>query len=140
MMFTMRNLPDAERYISWNDFYYSLLSKGEVHQLIIRPDSNVVTVSLHEGALFKGKPVRNLNYFMNILDIESFEKKLREAEKNLGIKPENRVPVIYERNQENAWIILIALIALSLISLMMLKSSNIKSIQPMDFFVSFKTN
>lgn len=135
MIFSMGNVPEADRYISWNDFYYSLLSKGEVHQLIVRPDLNVVTITLHEGAVYKGKISRNRNYYMNIVDIKSFENKLREAEKSLGIRPENGIPVIYERSQENAWIILIALVALSLFSLMMIKSSNIKSLPPMDFFV-----
>lgn len=37
---------------------YSMLSKGEVEELIVRPDLEVVTIVLHEGAVIKGKKVR----------------------------------------------------------------------------------
>ena len=46
------------RYVSWNEFVYSMLSKGEVEELIVRPDLEVVTIILHEGAIIKGKRVR----------------------------------------------------------------------------------
>lgn len=36
---------------------YSMLSKGEVEELIVRPDLEVVTIVLHEGAVIKGKKV-----------------------------------------------------------------------------------
>lgn len=37
-----------------------MLSKGEVDELIVRPDLEVVTIILHEGAVIKGKKVRKL--------------------------------------------------------------------------------
>lgn len=46
------------RYVSWNEFVYTMLSKGEVEELIVRPDLEVVTIVLHEGAVLKGKRVR----------------------------------------------------------------------------------
>lgn len=45
------------RYVSWNEFVYNMLAKGEVEQLIVRPDIEVVTIILYEGAIIKGKRV-----------------------------------------------------------------------------------
>ncbi|XP_059059705.1 paraplegin [Achroia grisella] len=84
------------RYVSWNEFVYSMLSKGEVDELIVRPDMEVVTIILHEGAVVKGKRTTHRVYHMNVGDIHRFEEKLREIEKNLGVK--EGVRVIYDRN------------------------------------------
>ncbi|XP_052752497.1 paraplegin [Galleria mellonella] len=84
------------RYVSWNEFVYSMLSKGEVEELIVRPDMEVVTIILHEGAVVKGKRATHRVYHMNVGDIHRFEEKLRETEKNLGVK--EGVRVIYDRN------------------------------------------
>ncbi|KAJ8737297.1 hypothetical protein PYW07_000568 [Mythimna separata] len=84
------------RYVSWNEFVYSMLSKGEVEELIVRPDLEVVTIILHEGAIIKGKRSNHRVFHMNVGDIHRFEEKLRETEKNLGVK--EGVRVIYDRN------------------------------------------
>lgn len=47
------------RYVSWNEFVYSMLTKGEVEELIVRPDLEVVTIILYEGAIIKGKRVKH---------------------------------------------------------------------------------
>ena len=39
------------------------------------------------------------SYIMKLPDIETFEERLRKAEEELGIKPENRVPVTYQRDE-----------------------------------------
>ncbi|KAI8430539.1 hypothetical protein MSG28_000774 [Choristoneura fumiferana] len=84
------------RYVSWNEFVYSMLSKGEVDELIVRPDLEIVTIILHEGAVIKGKKATHRVYHMNVGDIHRFEEKLRETEKSLGVK--EGVRVIYDRN------------------------------------------
>lgn len=84
------------RYVSWNEFVYSMLSKGEVEELIVRPDMEVVTIILHEGAIIKGKKTNHRVYHMNVGDIHRFEEKLRETEHSLGVK--EGVRVIYDRN------------------------------------------
>lgn len=43
--------------MSWNEFLYQMLAKGEVEQVIVRPDIDIVTIILHEGAIIKGKRV-----------------------------------------------------------------------------------
>ncbi|CAH2103407.1 unnamed protein product [Euphydryas editha] len=84
------------RYVSWNEFVYSMLSKGEVEEIIVRPDLEIVTIILYEGAVIKGKKTTHRVYHMNVGDIHRFEEKLRETEKNLGVK--EGVRVIYDRN------------------------------------------
>ncbi|XP_075990806.1 mitochondrial inner membrane m-AAA protease component paraplegin-like [Anticarsia gemmatalis] len=84
------------RYVSWNEFVYTMLSKGEVEELIVRPDLEVVTIILHEGAIIKGKRTNHRVYHMNVGDIHRFEEKLRETEKSLGVQ--EGVRVIYDRN------------------------------------------
>lgn len=53
------------RYVSWNEFVYSMLSKGEVEELIVRPDMEVVTIILHEGAIIKGKKVSVCSFYFS---------------------------------------------------------------------------
>lgn len=48
------------RYISWNEFVHFMLSKGEVEEIIARPDLDIVTIRLYEGAVIKGRKV-NIN-------------------------------------------------------------------------------
>jgi spastic paraplegia protein 7 len=36
-----------------------MLAKGEVEEVIVRPDVDIVTIILHDGAVIKGKRVRN---------------------------------------------------------------------------------
>lgn len=47
------------RYVSWNEFVHHMLAKGEVEEVIVRPDVDIVTIILYDGAIIKGKRVRN---------------------------------------------------------------------------------
>lgn len=40
-----------------------MLAKGEVEQIIVRPDIEIVTIILYEGAVVKGKRVSIIVYF-----------------------------------------------------------------------------
>lgn len=56
------------RYISWNEFVHLMLAKGEVEEIIARPDLDIVTIRLFEGAIIKGRKVNIdiyefINYF-----------------------------------------------------------------------------
>ena len=63
-----------------------MLAAGEVKELIIRPDLEMVTIILHEGAIVKGKRVISNVFHMAIADSSKFEEKLRKVELNMGIK------------------------------------------------------
>lgn len=63
-----------------------MLAAGEVKEVIIRPDMEMVTIILHEGAIIKGKKVSSTIFHMAVADVAKFEEKLRDVEKRLGIK------------------------------------------------------
>jgi spastic paraplegia 7 len=45
------------RYVSWNEFVHHMLAKGEVEEIIVRPDLDIVTIILYDGAIIKGRRV-----------------------------------------------------------------------------------
>lgn len=73
---------------------------------------------------------------MNIVDMSRFEAKLREAEDRLGIRPESRIPVIYQRNSDTAGKLLASIIVGGLILAMLTRTKSFKSPISMDTFVS----
>lgn len=96
-----------------------MLAKGEVEQIVVKPDLEKVIVYLHEGAIINGRPAARKHYQMTIPGLQNFETKLRKAEESLGIRPENGVPVIYSRNDgELASLIALAIVALILMRLL----------------------
>ena len=111
MLFPPANKPDVLRYISWNEFYHQMLSKGEVELIVVKPDLDLVTIYLYEGAVIRGQKPPFRSYHMNIVNVPTFEARLRAAEANLGIKPDQSVQIIYERNQENIWFGIISILA-----------------------------
>ncbi|CAG2120070.1 unnamed protein product, partial [Medioppia subpectinata] len=134
LLFPNSNTPDVLRYVSWNEFLHQMLAKGEVEQLVVKPELDLVTIYLHEGAVIKGKRSDHRTYHMNIVDVPSFERRLRDAERQLAVKPDKAVPVVYERNQESNWLLLVSLVAVSLMILIMFRSGQIKTPVNMDMF------
>lgn len=43
--------------ISWNDFVNEMLAKGEVSRVQVVPESDIVEIHLHPGAVIFGRPV-----------------------------------------------------------------------------------
>uniref|UniRef100_A0A1A9WXZ6 AAA+ ATPase domain-containing protein n=1 Tax=Glossina brevipalpis TaxID=37001 RepID=A0A1A9WXZ6_9MUSC len=119
----------STRYVSWNEFVYHMLAAGEVKELIIRPDMEMVTIILHEGAIIKGKKVSSTIFHMAVADAAKFEEKLRDVEKRLGIK--EGVPITYDRQSDASGRILLLLI---FIALLMALSSRMKGMKnPLGF-------
>ncbi|UYV61543.1 K02A2.6-like [Cordylochernes scorpioides] len=137
LMFPNSNHGDSYRYVSWIEFFHGMLSRGEVKELVVKPELNLVIIHLQDGAYIKGKRADHLTYHMNIAGVGQFEEKLRVAERSLGIGPENQIPVVYERAQDNMWIILIALVAVAASILYMFRSGHIKTPSPMDIAKPF---
>ncbi|KAL1131091.1 hypothetical protein AAG570_012328 [Ranatra chinensis] len=122
------------RYVSWNEFLYHMLAKGEVEEIIIRPDLEMVTIILHEGAVVKDKRMEHNTFHMNIVDIKKFEEKLREAEKRMGIAPGGGVSVVYERGSETAGKLLASIILASVIISLLSRTVSVRSSISMDRF------
>lgn len=83
--------------ISWNDFVHEMLAKGEVSRVQVIPESDIVDIYLHPGAVIFGRPRLGLMYRMQVANIDKFEEKLRAAEEELNIDPKDRIPVSYKR-------------------------------------------
>ncbi|KAF5271018.1 hypothetical protein FQR65_LT05368 [Abscondita terminalis] len=132
LMFPSSNQPDVVRYVSWNEFLYQMLAKGEVEEIIVRPDIEIVTIILHDGAVIKGKRVDYKTYHMNVIDIHKFEDKLREAERRLGIK--EGVPVVFERGGDAAGKLLLSLLLVGIVMSILARSRSIRPPISMDTF------
>lgn len=75
---------DINRQVSWQEFVYHMLAVGEVKELIVRPDADLVAIVLHEGAIVKGRRAGPY-YILTVPDVGRFEEKLRDIERKLGI-------------------------------------------------------
>ncbi|XP_016949391.1 paraplegin [Drosophila biarmipes] len=122
----------STRYVSWNEFVHHMLAVGEVKELIIRPDMEMVTIILHEDAVIKGRKVSSTIFHMAVADANKFEEKLREVEKRLGIK--DGVPVTYDRQTDTTGRILMLLLVCALLVSIATRMKSIKSPLSMDSF------
>jgi len=134
LLFPSSNQPEVIRYVSWNEFLHHMLAKGEVEEIIVRPDLDVVTVILYDGAVIKGKRVDHSTYHMNIVDIKKFEEKLRAAEQQLGIPSGSGVTVVYERGSDTAGKLLASVIVASIIISLLSRARSAKNPISMDRF------
>ncbi|CAG7825507.1 unnamed protein product [Allacma fusca] len=128
------NQPELVRWVSWNEFVHHMLAKGEVEEIVAKPDSELVTIILHEGAVIKNRKVENNIYHMRVADIGKFEVKLRAAEDRLGIRPDSRVPVVYDRMAETFTKLLVPLLIL-LIAFRLMRSKSFKNAINLDSFM-----
>lgn len=112
-----------------------MLAKGEVAEVIVRPDIDIVTIVLHEGAVIKGRRMTHRTFHMNIVDTNKFEEKLRAAEQRLGIPLGKGVPIVYERNADTAGRLLSTLIAAAILISIVSRMKGFKSPISMNSFV-----
>lgn len=73
---------------------------------------------------------------MNVVNVNSFEEKLREAEARLGIKQGMGVPVLFERSSDTAGKLLASLIVAGLLLSALSRGKGLRSPLSMDSFVS----
>uniref|UniRef100_A0A8D2DNX0 Mitochondrial inner membrane m-AAA protease component paraplegin n=1 Tax=Sciurus vulgaris TaxID=55149 RepID=A0A8D2DNX0_SCIVU len=97
VMSLLNSLSSSGGSVSWNDFVKEMLAKGEVQRVQVVPESDVVEVYLHPGAVVFGRPRLALMYRMQVANIDKFEEKLRAAEDELNIESKDRIPVSYKR-------------------------------------------
>lgn len=71
---------------------------------------------------------------MNVVDVQKFEDKLREAERRLGIR--DGVPVVYERGSDTAGKLLISIVIVAILVSLLARSKSIRQPLSMDSFVS----
>ncbi|XP_003377876.1 ATPase, AAA family [Trichinella spiralis] len=79
--------------IPWNVFVYEMLAKGEVEEVIVVPDSDIVTIRLFANAVIRNHVAPRRVYHMRVPEIHNFEENLRKAEESLGITADSAVSV-----------------------------------------------
>lgn len=57
IMSLLNSLSTSGGNISWNDFVNEMLAKGEVQRVQVVPESDIVEIYLHPGAVVFGRPV-----------------------------------------------------------------------------------
>ncbi|KAH9044783.1 ATP-dependent metallopeptidase Hfl [Lactarius pseudohatsudake] len=89
--------PGSSREITWQEFRTAFLDKGLVDKLVV-VNRQKVRVKLHSNATGQMYPAAALSggeYYFSIGSVEAFERKLDEAQKELGIPSHERIPVAY---------------------------------------------
>ncbi|KAL5022764.1 hypothetical protein ScPMuIL_001919 [Solemya velum] len=121
------------KFISWNEFYHDMLSKGEVEDIVVRPEAEMAIIRLYQGAVIKGNQVDNPVFTLKIPDPYRFEEKVRKCEEELGIK--HGVAISYQR--ESSWgpLVLLGIIGLAAF-LFMRGLSKIQLPNPTDMFAN----
>jgi AFG3 family protein len=87
----------SSREITWQEFKTAFLDKGLVDKLVV-VNRQKVRVKLHSNATGQMYPAAALSggeYYFSIGSVEAFERKLDEAQKELGIPSHEHIPVAY---------------------------------------------
>lgn len=83
------------REITWQEFQTAFLDKGLVDKLTVVNRSRV-RVQLHSNATGTMYPQSTgQGYYFSIGSVEAFERKLEEAQRELGVPTNERIPVAY---------------------------------------------
>lgn len=100
-------MPGTEaREITWQEFRNTFFDKGLVEKLTVVNRSRV-KVNLHREAtaqMYPDSPAANnpfFYYYFSIGSVEAFERRLDDAQKELGIPSSERIPVAYK--DEISW-------------------------------------
>ena len=87
----------SSREITWQEFRTAFLDKGLVDKLVV-VNRQKVRVKLHSnatGQMYPAAALTGAEYYFSIGSVEAFERKLDEAQKELGIPSHERIPVAY---------------------------------------------
>ncbi|PGH15982.1 hypothetical protein AJ80_05358 [Polytolypa hystricis UAMH7299] len=90
---------ESTRDITWQEFRTTFFDKGLVEKLTVI-NGNRVRVELHREAaanMYPDSPASrpNFYYYFTIGSVEAFERKLDDAQRELGIPSSERIPVAY---------------------------------------------
>ncbi|KAF3203697.1 AAA ATPase afg3 [Orbilia oligospora] len=96
---------ENSREITWQEFRTTFFDKGLVDKLTV-VNRQRVKVSLHRDAVSRVYPdsnpaAGNSVYYFSIGSVEAFERRLDDAQRELGIPSSERIPVAYK--DEISW-------------------------------------
>ena len=91
---------ENSREITWQEFRNTFLDKGLVEKVTILNNSRA-KVFLHREAVASMYPEspavhQNFFYYFTIGSVEAFERKMEDAQRELGIPSSERIPVAYQ--------------------------------------------
>ncbi|KAJ7169761.1 ATP-dependent metallopeptidase Hfl [Mycena filopes] len=87
----------SSREITWQEFRTAFLEKGLVDKLIVA-NGHKVRVKLHSnatGTMYPSSAFGAGDYHFSIGSVEAFERKLDDAQAELGVPSHERIPVAY---------------------------------------------
>ncbi|KAF9244582.1 ATP-dependent metallopeptidase Hfl [Melanogaster broomeanus] len=86
----------SSREITWQEFRTAFLDRGLVERLIV-VNRQKVRIKLHSNATgtMYSAAVGDGDYYFSIGSVEAFERKLDQAQDELGIPSHERIPVAY---------------------------------------------
>jgi len=87
---------EVSRDITWEELRKNFLDKGLIEKLIV--DGMRVKVELNREAvraMYPETQAEKYTYYFSIGSVDAFERKLEEAQKELGIPSAERIPVSY---------------------------------------------
>ncbi|KAL9626322.1 MAG: hypothetical protein Q9204_007399, partial [Flavoplaca sp. TL-2023a] len=96
---------ENSKEITWQEFQTTFFDKGLVEKLTVI-NRSLVKVSLHREAtvqMYPESPAQHANfyYYFTIGSVEAFERKLDQAQQDLGIPQSERIPVAY--TDQTSW-------------------------------------
>ena len=97
---------ENSKEITWQEFRTTFFDKGLVEKLTVSNRSRV-RVDLHRestASMYPESPAQHSNfyYYFSIGSVEAFERKLDDAQTELGIPSQERIPVAYR--EEISWV------------------------------------
>ncbi|KAB2569758.1 Mitochondrial respiratory chain complexes assembly protein YTA12 [Lasiodiplodia theobromae] len=97
---------ENSKEITWQEFRSTFLDKGLVEKVVVVSGQRA-RVYLHReavGSMYPDSPATNPNfhYYFTLGSVESFERKMDQAQDDLGIPAGERIPVAY--SDEVPWI------------------------------------
>lgn len=101
---------ESSREITWQEFRNTFLEKGLVEKLVV-VNGSLVKVYLYSEAVAQAYPDSpaghgNFYYYFSVGSVDAFERRLEEAQRELGIPGSERIPVAYK--EETSWASLLA--------------------------------
>ncbi|KAJ9657092.1 AAA ATPase afg3 [Coniosporium apollinis] len=105
LLFRMAVPGENSREITWQEFRTTFLDKGLVEKIVVL-NHNRARVYLHRdavAAMYPDSPAAhaNFHYYFTIGSVEAFERKMDEAQSEMGIPGTERIPVAY--SDEISW-------------------------------------
>jgi AFG3 family protein len=105
MLWRLLNPGEDRKEITWQEFRTTFLDKGLVEKIVILNNTNA-KVYLHReqvASMYPDSPAASPSfyYYFTIGSVEAFERKMDDAQYELGIPSSERVPIAY--HSEISW-------------------------------------